>query len=128
AAERDRLDPVLRLALVPRPDGRTEPHHVLGHLDPELLGGHEVTDLVQGDRQADAEGDDEHADDVGDHAGFLSRPSTSRARLRAQASARSTVSTSRSLLVIPASEVCVWSSTTRAMVSTMSVNRIVPSK
>ena len=67
AAERDRLHAVLGLAAAPRPDGRPEADHVLGHLDAEQLGGHEVPDLVQADRQGEADHDDDDADDEGEH-------------------------------------------------------------
>ena len=59
AAERDRLDAVLRLAALPAPDGRAEADEVLGDLPAERLGRDHVAELVEADRGQDRE--HEHA-------------------------------------------------------------------
>ena len=63
AAERYRLDAVLRLTAATGPQGGAEADHVLGHPHAEPLGRHEVTDLVQGDRRGDTGGHEQDTED-----------------------------------------------------------------
>ena len=64
AAERDRLEAVLGLALGARPQRGAEADHVVAHPDAEALGGHHVPDLVQPDGQQQHHEHDEHSDQV----------------------------------------------------------------
>ena len=91
AAQRDGLEPVLRLAAAPRDERRAEADHVLRDAHAEELGRDEVADLVQGDRDRQAQRDREDARDVPEdlHDGHQ----RARAARRAQASAASTAST-----------------------------------
>ena len=73
AAERDRLDAVLGLALLARPDGRAEADHVLRHADAEELGGGQVAQLVPRDREQQADHEDDYAED--EHQGRHARAS-----------------------------------------------------
>ena len=54
AAERDRLDAVLGLAALARPQRAAEADEVLGDLDVEQLAGDQVPGLVQRDRRPSA--------------------------------------------------------------------------
>ena len=100
AAERDRLDAVLGLALLPRPQGAAEADEELRDLDVEELAGDQVAQpRAARSRAASPTANSEHAEGVhqGSHrAAVLQR--VPRSVARAQASAASTSSTVRSAL------------------------------
>ncbi|MBG9885070.1 hypothetical protein ABE10_00410, partial [Bacillus toyonensis] len=134
AADRQRLDPVLRLADTSRPQPWPEPDHVLADVHAEQLRRHEMADLVQGDRDAQADQHEQQAADV--QQDF--HPATLPARTRkppcysdATAMSRSAVrrahrSASKSVSTVRVSGGSC-ASTTRAIVSTIPRNGSRPS-
>src|SRR4030095_1970696 len=62
AAQRDRLDAVLGLALLERPQRRAEADEVPGHLHAEGLRRAHVTGLMEADGDQNADGEDDDPD------------------------------------------------------------------
>ena len=73
AADRERLQSVAGLTFDLGPDGGTEPDHVVGDPDAELLGRYEVSDFVQGDGRSDEQHEQRDAQDLQTHNPILPR-------------------------------------------------------